>query len=80
MEYSTGSEKIKWLSGYRMVLTLLVFYVHDNVADSELPLPNIAREDHTTYPQSRGKKSQFKVQLLLNVYSSYNVIKFKILC
>ena len=62
MEYSTGSEKIKWLSGYRMVLSILVFYVHDNVADSELPLPNIAREDHTTYPQSRGKKSQFKVQ------------------
>ena len=45
-----------------MVLSILVFYVHDNVADSELPPPNISREDHTTYPQSRGKKSQFKVQ------------------
>ena len=62
MEYSTGSEKIKWLSGYRMVLSILVFYLQDNVADWELPLPNITREDHTTYHQSRGKKSQFKVQ------------------
>ena len=56
MEYSTGSEKIKWLSGYRMVLSILVFYLQDNVADWELPLPNITREDHTTYHQSRGKK------------------------
>ena len=82
IEYSTGSEKIKWLSGYRMVLSILVFYLQDNVADWELPLPNITREDHTTYHQSRGKNhnSKFKIQFLLDVYSSHNVIKFKILC
>ena len=77
MEYSTGSEKIKWLSGYRMVLSILVFYLQDNVADWELPAPCITSIILHVTRLGKNKNSKFEAWLLLNEYDFCIIIKSK---
>ena len=51
MEYCTESEKLEWLYRYRMILSILVVYPPDCMADWELwlPLPSTTGEDHNEY-------------------------------
>ena len=42
------------------VVSISVVHPHDYMADWELPLPSITREDNTTYHQP-GKRSTFKI-------------------
>ena len=70
IEYLSESEK-QWFYGYRMIITILVVYPHDHIADWELLLATVA--------QNQGrilfcillmweKKSKFKTLFSLNAY------------
>lgn len=54
----------------QMVVSILVIYPCDHMADWELPLPSITREYHSHRPLALRKdpKSKFKVQFVFNAY------------
>ena len=58
--------KKEWLSGYRMDVSVSVVYSDDLMADWELPLPSITREDCTTHQRPR-KRSKFKIQSPISI-------------
>jgi len=58
--------KKEWFSGHRMDVSVSVVYSGDLMADCELPLPSITREDCTTHRRPR-KRSEFKIQSTISV-------------
>ena len=73
--------EMEWFYGYRMIITILVVYPHDHIADWELLLATVAQN------QGRilfcillmwGKKSKFKTLFSLNAYCFCSLYHHKV--